>query len=146
MLVFYQTLSVTLDIATMRRKNISSGGPWEASIGYSRAVVCGAHVFVSGTTATNQAGEIVGGDDAAAQMRQCLENIQIALQQIGSDLHNVVRTRIYLVNIDDWQAVGSVHAEYFSAVKPAATMVAVTALINPEMLVEVEADAYIETH
>ena len=124
----------------MKRQNISTGGPWEDRIGYSRAVRIGSTVYVSGTTAMTPSG-LVGKGDPYAQTIQAVRTIEAALKQAGASLTDVVRTRIYLVNIDQWPEVGRAHGEIFVAIKPAATMVEVNRLINPDMLVEIEAEA-----
>lgn len=128
----------------MARQNISTGGPWEAKIGYSRAVRVGFHVQVSGSTAMTPSG-LVGKGDPYAQTIQTFKTIDAALQQAGATLADVVRTRIYMANIDQWQEVGRAHGEVFGNIRPATTMVEVQRLIDPDMLVEIEADA-IMTH
>jgi enamine deaminase RidA (YjgF/YER057c/UK114 family) len=126
----------------MARQNISTGGPWEGKIGYSRAVRVGAAVYVSGSTAMTASG-LVGKGDPYAQTIQTFKTIEAALKQAGASLNDVVRTRIYMANIDQWQEVGRAHGEMLGNIRPATTMVEVKRLIDPDMLVEIEADAIV---
>lgn len=125
------------------RANFSTGTLWEPVVGYSRAVRVGSMVWVAGTTATGPDGLIVGRGDPAAQTRQVLENVKSALARAGARLEHVVRTRIYVRNVADWETIGRVHGQYFGQVRPAATLVEVSGLVDPDMLVEIEVDACI---
>lgn len=125
------------------RRNVSSTAVWEAEVGYSRAVRVGPWVAVAGTTAAAEGGGAVGGDDAAAQTREALRRIEAALVEAGAGLADVVRTRIYVTDISRWEEIGRVHGEFFGGVRPAASMVEVAALIDPALLVEIEADAWV---
>ena len=125
------------------RLNIHTGAPWESIVGYCRAVRVGSHVAVTGTAAVGENGEVVGVGDANVQTRRCLEIIERALKDAGASLSDVVRTRIYVTDISQWEAVGRAHGEVFGEVYPATTMVEVSALIDPDMLVEIEADAIV---
>ena len=127
----------------MRRENVTSGTVWESRVGYSRAVRRGPFVYVSGTTATDGSGGYVGIGDARAQTVQALSNVRVALEAVGAGLADVVRTRIFVLDIDEWEAVGEAHREFFGDTRPATSMVEVRRFIAPEILVEIEADALV---
>lgn len=127
----------------MERTLVSSGTEWEARVGYSRAVRTGEHVHVSGTTATDEDGDLVGIGDAAAQTRQALDNMETALARADASLADVVRTRVYVTEIDRWAAVGDAHGEVFGEIRPAMSLVEISGLIDPDMLVEIEAVAIV---
>lgn len=129
----------------MKRVNISSGAEWEEKVGYSRAVRVGDYVFVSGTTAVDEEGKVVSKGDLYAQTVQCIRIIEKVLARAGATLKDVVRTRAYVTDIEDWEAFGKAHEEYFGAVKPAATLVEVSKLIHPDLIVEMEVDAVIRS-
>ena len=125
----------------MERKRVSTGTPWEPVVGYSRAVLAGSYIYVSGTTATDERGDVVGEGEAYTQTVQALKNIESALKQLGAGLEKVVRTRMFVTDISRWEEYGRAHGEFFRDIRPATTMVEVQRLVSPKMLIEIEADA-----
>ena len=142
---YYLSIAQLMTGAKMQRKNVSSETQWELVLGYSRVVRLGDSVYVSGTTATDKEGNIVGVANPYAQTIQIIKNIQTALQAVGASLKDVVRTRMYVTDINNWKKVGQAHAEFFKQIRPASTLVEVSRLINPEILVEIEVDAIVNT-
>ncbi len=127
----------------MKRVRIQTGAPWESRVGYSRAIRAGSHIAVSGTAPVGDDGEVVGVGDAYAQAKRCIEIMEKALAEAGAELADVVRTRMFVTDISQWEAIGRAHGEAFGEIRPATSMVEVTALIDPDMLVEIEADAIV---
>jgi enamine deaminase RidA (YjgF/YER057c/UK114 family) len=142
---YYLSIAQLMTGAKMQRKNVSSETQWELVLGYSRVVRLGDSVYVSGTTATDKEGNIVGAANPYAQTIQIIKNIQMALQAVSASLKDVVRTRMYVTDINNWKKVGQAHAEFFKQIRPASTLVEVSHLINPEILVEIEVDAIVDT-
>lgn len=133
-------------MATNNFKKIKSGAEWETKVAYSRAVIAGNHIYVSGTTAIGENGEIIGIGDMYAQSRQCIKNIEKALEKAGASLKDVVRTRAFITNIDEWKAFAKAHKEFFEGIDPAASLLEVSRIIHPELLIEIEADAVLKNN